>query len=134
MSRRPKLTGRMLRDWVRWLQERKCGCCHLEVAQTENNIVSICAGYRDLSDNDWNICAMVAFQSRNNVCQCDYDIDFTMPWVPETGDVVDTEERICKEDDKLPSLRECSEIAKRLNSAVTMIKKSVIDLERLNAA
>ena len=35
--------------------------------------------------------AKVAYQPHNSIMQCDYDVDWTMPYDEETGDVWDTD-------------------------------------------
>ena len=42
-------------------------------------------------DGKLSICGKVAYQSINNIMQCDYDIDWTMPYDERTGEVDDTE-------------------------------------------
>lgn len=42
-------------------------------------------------DGTWRICAKMAFQSKRNIMQCDYDIDWHMPYDKTTGDVDDNE-------------------------------------------
>lgn len=43
------------------------------------------------TDGTWRLCVKLAFQSNRSVMQCDYDIDWLMPYDEETGDVDDTE-------------------------------------------
>lgn len=42
-------------------------------------------------DGKLGIYGKVAYQSINNIMQCDYDVDWTMPYDEETGEVDDTE-------------------------------------------
>lgn len=42
-------------------------------------------------DGTYRLCAKVAYQPSNSIMQCDYDIDWLMPYNKETGDVDDTE-------------------------------------------
>lgn len=44
--------------------------------------------------NDWKLYAKVAYQPTNSIMQCDYDIDWIMPYNEETGEVDDTETEI----------------------------------------
>lgn len=44
--------------------------------------------------NDWRLYAKVAYQPKNSLMQCDYDIDWIMPYDEETGEVDDTETEI----------------------------------------
>lgn len=45
----------------------------------------------DCMDGTWRLCVKLAYQSWNNVSQCDYDWDWTMPYDEESGEVDDTE-------------------------------------------
>ena len=45
----------------------------------------------DCMSGTYRLCAKVAYQSCNNIMQCDYDIDWTMPYDEESGEVDDTE-------------------------------------------
>lgn len=42
-------------------------------------------------DGTWRICAKLAYQPWNSIMQCDYDIDWLMPYDEETMEVDDTE-------------------------------------------
>ena len=128
--KRKKVTGKMLLEWAEWLKEKGMGCCHLQVAETDQSVVAICAGFRDYGNNEWHICAMVAFQAKNNACQCDYDIDWEMPWNVETKDVWDTETEICGAGDTLPPNKVFSKIAAELNGRVKETVKMVKEIEK----
>ena len=43
------------------------------------------------TDGTWRICAKMAFQPWNGIMQCDYDIDWQMPYDKVTGEVDDNE-------------------------------------------
>ena len=45
----------------------------------------------DCTDGTYRLCAKLAYQPHNSIMQCDYDIDWLMPYNKETGDVDDTE-------------------------------------------
>lgn len=45
----------------------------------------------DCTDGTWRICAKMAFQSKRNIMQCDYDVDWLMPYDEESGEVDDNE-------------------------------------------
>ena len=44
-----------------------------------------------LLDGTWHLCAKIAYQPHNSIMQCDYDIDWIMPYDEESGDVWDTD-------------------------------------------
>ena len=48
----------------------------------------------DCMDGTYRLCAKLAYQSNNSIMQCDYDIDWLMPYDKENGEVDDTEEPI----------------------------------------
>lgn len=96
-----KITLAQLREDIAWLDENKCGCCYHEVACTDKGtVLCIVVGWEDgfeeapagtpRADGTWRICAKLAYQHANNVMQCDYDVDWLMPYDPKTGDVDDT--------------------------------------------
>lgn len=41
-------------------------------------------------EGGWCLCAKVAYQPYNSMMQCDYDIDWPMPYDKKTGEVYDT--------------------------------------------
>ena len=43
------------------------------------------------TDGTWRLCAKLAYQPVNSMLQCDYDIDWVMPYNSETGEVDDNE-------------------------------------------
>ena len=45
----------------------------------------------DCMDGTWRLCAKLACQPNNSIMQCDYDVDWTMPYNAETGDTDDNE-------------------------------------------
>lgn len=45
----------------------------------------------DCMSGTYRLCAKLAYQSHNNIMQCDYDIDWTIPYDEESGEVDDTE-------------------------------------------
>lgn len=45
----------------------------------------------DCTDGTWRLCSKLAYQPKNSIMQCDYGIDWIMPYNEETGDVDDTE-------------------------------------------
>lgn len=45
----------------------------------------------DCMDGTWRLCSKLAYQTCNSLMQCDYDIDWFMPYDEESGEVDDTE-------------------------------------------
>ena len=111
MKKLGKIDGKTLKGFVEWLREQDCGCCHIPVDDTETQTISICVGWLKVSvdigpekplkigkctvytrekRDEWRIYAKIGMQSFNNCMQCDFDIDFEMPYDNETGEVYDT--------------------------------------------
>lgn len=120
------------------------------VRETDLNELHICLGFRrvdvDTEEREevtvgnsifqtfgkksvWKIFGKVAFQSKKNIMQCDYDIDWDMPYNPGTGDVFDTEIEICGAEGPVPDLKECAGIAEVLNGYVPEAFKALKELE-----
>ena len=45
----------------------------------------------DCMDGTWRLCAKLAYQPNNSIMQCDYDIDWMMPYDEVSGEVDDNE-------------------------------------------
>ena len=45
----------------------------------------------DCMDGTWRLCAKLAYQPNNSIMQCDYDVDWLMPYDEESGEVDDNE-------------------------------------------
>lgn len=43
------------------------------------------------TDGTYRLCAKLAYQPNNSMLQCDYDVDWLMPYDEETSEVDDTE-------------------------------------------
>ena len=88
------MTGREIRDWVKWLLKHQEGCCHKPLRFGERNELCVCVGWRNVGDSDpdpdnpgrwihrdkWMVVAELGFQSYRNGMQTDLDIDFKLPW------------------------------------------------------
>ena len=97
-SKLGKIDGKTLKGWAAWLKEQNCGCGHMKVGDTAEHEVDVCMGWHDYGDgpkekdySNWKICWKIGWQAFNNGMQCDFDVDFEMPWpCNEQGDVYDT--------------------------------------------
>lgn len=89
-----EITGAMVRGWYEWLVETDMGCCHLPFAENATHVYSVCMGWHDAGRDGWKVAWLIGRQSHRNVMQCDLDLDFEMPYDPETGDVDDTHELV----------------------------------------
>lgn len=127
-----EVTGKELKKWWEWLAREQEGCCSVNFASTEKYRYCVCmgwqSGYGPASDEEWcgkdgrlrpafcppvppgeadagwRICWKIGRQTHNNIMQCDYGIDFEMPYITEAmakadpklceGDVDDTDSAI----------------------------------------
>ena len=98
-SKLGKIDGKTLKGWAAWLKEQNCGCCHRAIGLTDLHEVDVCMGWHqyeeEASDGKikpvWKIAWKIGWQTFNNAMQCDFDLDFEMPWpCNEQGDVYDT--------------------------------------------
>ena len=80
----------------------------LENDNDDDNCWAIVLGWADGFEEDpndncldgtWRICAKLAFQPWNSIMQCDYDIDWMMPYDEETMEVDDNEVPIYSDTD-----------------------------------
>ena len=89
-------TGSWLKGCVDQLVETQGGCCHLTFDVDAKDDYCICVGWHDYTgdpkdgDSRYKLAWKIGRQSIKNAMQCDFDIDFEMPYNPETGDVDDT--------------------------------------------
>lgn len=123
------VTGKELKECWEWLAREQMGCCSVNIANTEKYRYCVCMGWQsgygpaseekwygkdgrlrpafcppvdpEEESRGWRICWKIGRQTHNNIMQCDYDIDFEMPYVTEAmakadpelceGDVDDTD-------------------------------------------
>lgn len=110
----PKISGKDVKSFVDWLIEIDMGCCHFHVYDTDEMALSICVGWHDYGDC-FRIAWKIGMQTHNNIMQCDFDVDFDMPYNRETGDVYDTLDEIIPSEIK--TMKEWNQIASRMNKA-----------------
>lgn len=106
------VTGKELKKWYEGLVREQAGCCSINFASTKKYRYCVCMGWQsgygpaseetwlyekdgDLhpafcppvdpkeADKGWRICWKVGRQTHDNIMQCDYDVDFEMPYVTE---------------------------------------------------
>ena len=104
---------------IEWLNARKCGCCHHEVATTDGGTtLYIVVGWGDgfdeapactpNADGTLRICGKIGYQHANNAMQADYEVDFYMPYDPKTGDVDNTSTEVSSTQDSVDYLNEAA--------------------------
>lgn len=84
---------------VESLREMQTGCLYYnQKTNDKKNNWAIVFGFIDDTDN---VYGKIAYQPKNSIMQCDFDVDWIMPYSEETGEVYDTEMPIsCKADIK----------------------------------
>lgn len=84
----------------RMKQTHENGTYHWNLDVYNHNQWAIVLGWADgfeedpndeCMDGTYRICAKLAFQPTNSMLQCDYDIDWLMPYDENTSEVDDTE-------------------------------------------
>ena len=130
-----KLTGKMVKEWYEWLRSEEMGCCSIWFESTNKYRYVVCMGWHHYDDEPvldenskhvrengfakfnpvWKVAWKIGRQTHNNIMQCDFDIDFEMPYVTEAmaksdrslceGDVDDTLEVV--DCDKIINVKTC---------------------------
>ena len=87
------VTEKRLRDSVKSLLDDNCTCCYVTFDKSKNHRISVCVGWTQNGENQWQIAWKIGWQKFDNIMQCDFDIDFDMPHT-DKGEVYDSEEII----------------------------------------
>lgn len=100
----PYVTANELKKAADYLASTKeqGGCYRWKVyANTDDNKdIYIVLGWTDgfdkndpdkdkYQDDTWRLAVKVGYQPSNSIMQCDYDVDFNLPYNPDNGDVCD---------------------------------------------
>lgn len=107
------VTGKFARSSVKWLHVRQMGCCSICFATDDRYNYSVCIGWHD-GGHGWEVAWKIGRQTTNNIMQCDFDVDFEMPYSDESGDVDDTLETIEVVGGKPVGYRSWAELASRM--------------------
>lgn len=118
-----EITGKTVKGWYEWLRKEDQGCCSVWFASTDKYRYCVCMGWHHYDDEMvvdergdpvcdkfrvkyrpvWKVAWKVGRQTHDNCMQCDLDVDFEMPYDPETGDVDGTLEVVeCKKVSRKP--------------------------------
>ena len=77
-----------------------CGTYYWYLGTDNNrNDWAIVLGYQDYDGDGNKLYAKLAFQPSNSIMQCDYDIDWLMPYDKDTGEVYDNEMSVYSSED-----------------------------------
>ena len=107
------VTGKFVKESVKWLKREQCGCCSICFATDDRYNYSVCIGWHD-GGHGWEVAWKIGRQTTNNIMQCDFDVDFEMPYSDESGDVDDTLETIEVVKGKPVGYRSWADIASRM--------------------
>ena len=107
------VTGKFARSSVKWLHARQMGCCSICFATDDRYNYSVCIGWHD-GGHGCEVAWKIGRQTTNNIMQCDFDVDFEMPYSSESGDVDDTLETIEVVGGKPVGYRSWAELASRM--------------------
>lgn len=83
------IDGKTLKSWIDWLKKENEGCCHKKIGDTNKHEIDIVVGWHKNDNDEWSIHWKIGQQSFNNCMQCDFDIDFDMPYF-SNGEVINT--------------------------------------------
>lgn len=75
-----KVTGKWLKGSFKWLVDEDCGCCHVDFAESGTHRLSVCVGWTADGPKEYKVAWKIGWQTFDNAMQCDFDIDFDMPW------------------------------------------------------
>ena len=128
-----KIDGKTLKGWVAWLKDQDCGCCHRAIGLTDKHEVDVCVGWHNYGDGpkengyaNWKICWKIGWQTFNNGMQCDFDLDFDMPWpCNEYNDVYDTVSEVG--DPK--TMKEWDALARVINRTAKEVFKCAVEID-----
>lgn len=90
VDRLAEVTGETVHGWYDWLVKEQCGCCSVVFARDAKWNWVVCMGWHSEGDGKWQVAWKIGRESPRNAMQTDLDLDFEMPYDPETGDVDDT--------------------------------------------
>ena len=133
-----RLRWTTLREAVGALMDRKGGCFHYTIWDDGENDWAIVIGFLEDGCNDpgffsdGNGCGLhykIAYQSKNSATQCDFDVDWTMPFDEETGDVDDTCTQVWKPD----TSKGWRILADEINDAANRVVNDEIDMRKKKA-
>ena len=74
------VTEEWLRDSVQSLLDDNCTCCYVTFDKSANHRISVCVGWARYEENQWKVAWKIGWQKFDNIMQCDFDIDFEMPY------------------------------------------------------
>lgn len=96
-----KINAKEVIEAVIKLIEGNNGTFYWKLGRHDGNIWAVVLGWSQgmdpkpgnkfIDDNGYGICMKLAYQPANSIMQCDYDVDWLMPYDEESGEVDDTD-------------------------------------------
>ena len=129
-----KIDGKTLKGWVAWLKDQDCGCCHRAIGLTDKHEVDVCVGWHNYGDGpkdkdyaNWKICWKIGWQTFNNGMQCDFDIDFDMPYpCNEYNDVYDTVTEV----GEIRTMKDWNKLAAEINRTAKDVFECALKIDK----
>ena len=134
-----EVDGEFVRSAVEWLLDEQTGCSSICFATDSKYDYAVCVGWHQAGperiangdgtfrnapgDDGWRVAWKIGRQTPNNVMQCDFDIDFEMPYSLESGDVDDTVEVIEVKDGKPVGYKSWNELATTMRKTARRVWK-----------
>ena len=115
------VTGKFVKESVKWLKKEQMGCCSICFATDVKCNYAVCVGWHD-TGHGWEVAWKIGRQTINNIMQCDFDIDFEMPYSDESGDVDDTLETIEVVGGKPVGYRSWADLAAYMRKAAQRVR------------
>lgn len=113
-----EVTGKFVKESVDWLEKEQTGCCSICFATDNTYNYAVCIGWHNLDDGPkeknyqhWMVAWKIGRQTTNNIMQCDFEVDFDLPYNDDTGDIDDTLETIEIVDGKPVGYRSWADLA-----------------------
>ena len=120
-----EITGKVVKGWYEWLDGSQAGCCSFAFESDRRSRYCVCMGFHDAGGRR-EIAWKIGRQSLDSVMQCDFDIDFEMPYDEETGDVDDTLRLV--EFPETATMKEWNAIASEMRKAARRVWKDWRDV------
>ena len=107
---------------IEGLRKEGTGCLYYTMdTNDKENRWAITFGFMpDFTNNEndddyWLVCGKIAYQPRNSIMQCDFDVDWLLPWNEANNEVETEDVEITSKDDVELLLNEWKRIKKKRN-------------------
>jgi len=118
-----EVTGKTVKGWYEWLWKHGMGCSSLCFGADAKYNYAVVAGWHK-ADEGWALAWKIGRQTVNNCMQCEFDVDFEMPYSEESGEVDDTLTYVETADPSLMSMKEWNSIASEMRREARRVWKA----------